>query len=231
MRLQHVLCVFADGEGSRVGVCFCFCRCFICLALIYTRFFYAPATSSVKSLCVYLCLHACVKKCVWLAEQGIPGPCCVPYSLVGCTWAPLSTNQMLVIQIRCLISGGTGVELDTCTHANTTTQLWLLLMYQHTFGEASPSTHSLDSLFCFLLVKQCLGLCSPITDLYFTACTLYSYNPTPYGACERVWSGQCEQRVSLYGLDKCQPLTSPHDNTSQHASRPRGRGTIRWWEQ
>lgn len=49
-------------------------------------------------------------------------------------------------------------------------------------------------------------------------------------ACQQVWSGQCEQHVWLYGLDKCQPLTSSHDHTPQHATQLRGRRTIRWSE-
>lgn len=35
-------------------------------------------------------------------------------------------------------------------------------------------------------------------------------HPTPCGACNRVCSGQCEQHVWFYGLDRSQPLTSPH---------------------
>lgn len=51
-------------------------------------------------------------------------------------------------------------------------------------------------------------------------------------ACERVWSGQSEQHVWLYGLDQCQPLTTPpsHDWTPQHATLLGGRRLIRWSE-
>ena len=118
--LQYVLCVCSctlphgtDWVGAQVEWEWVTVQVCSSLGLIYTWLLYVRASTS-KSLCLceWLCLRVCNR------AQGIQDSCSVLPSSVGCTWAPLLTNQILSIQIRCPISGGTAVELDAYTHAN-----------------------------------------------------------------------------------------------------------------
>lgn len=82
----------------------------------------------------------------------------------------------------------------------------------------------------FTIAQMVFLLCSVSGCILYTP-RILDHVVSVLCACERIWSGQCEQHIRLYGLDKCQPLTSPHDNTPQHATWLRGRRTTRRAEQ
>ena len=68
------------GDTGRVGCVVVSAGVFSSGIDLYRQLLYAPA-STLKSLCVCVCVYVCA----CMSEQGIPGPCGVLRSSVGCT--------------------------------------------------------------------------------------------------------------------------------------------------